>query len=88
MNEFDFDNIEVTDDEPDEFDFDLVFGLGETPEFDESILDEPIGDYGEDEEGDPSGGVLAPNRGPDNNRDGGTALKQPKKERELALVGS
>lgn len=86
MNDFDFNNIEVTDETTgdDDFDFDAVFD-GDEPDFDRSILDEPIGDYGDDPDGPPDddggAGVRTNPKPPKQGPGHGKALP---KERELA----
>lgn len=92
MNEdYDFDNPEVTDEETpdDDFDFSLIFGEDE-PDFDESILDEPVGEWDDDEdedEDDPSFGVPVSPKGPKGGKDGGASKKLPVKKKDLSCVG-
>lgn len=91
MNEFDFNNIEITDENPREenFDFNKVFSPGEAPEFDQSLLNEPIGDYGEDDDlQEPGFGVRDRSSGPTPNKGGGFKLDMPIKQQELELVGT
>ena len=87
MQEFDFENIEVTDENlgENEFDFSKVFEKGEMPDAnDPDLLNKPVNDYGEDDEdeGNPDGGVL---RIPKPKNPSGSHGKKVE-EKELALV--